>query len=468
MDNKIIGILVFMLLTAIVIPTNGMINTNTSQEKVENYDYLFKNDAIISPYTEKTCVNLGPNQSNDDLSEYMIGTIAVGIIFLESDGSIDPSTEDWAQVEKDDALGAFGIGGGYIYWCNWFGAQGMNYHTLMVYGEVNTVTISYEPITHPSAITNDYWEKLYVSEAMAKLGYSNGDWKKRVKDYSNHLRDTIETLPGVYGTDWAFTVFLVDNSNDADRLFSDGNHAYAYLGGPFTVCPYLRPGGPPGPMLYNVFAHEMGHIFYATDEYDSSPEYSGYLNAQDITGSSCIMDNLALCVSSGTKLQVGWKDSDFDGKADILDTEPETTLTPYSPDPTHDTTPTYHGSATVVATPNNNPYGPGNDVTTNFITGVEFRVDGGSWSYNVLSDDGNWDEAVEAFTFTTPTLSIGNHVIEARATNSVVNIDSTPASDTIGVKEKNKAIKTPFMQFLKNFLQSHPDILPVLKYLLGQ
>jgi hypothetical protein len=172
------------------------------------------------------------------------------------------------------------------------------------------------------------------------------------------------------------------------------------------------------------------------------------------------MDNLALCVSSGTKLQVGWKDSDSDGKADILDTEPETTLIPYFPDPSPDTTPTYHGSATVVAYPNNNPHGPGNDVTTNFVTGVEFRVDGGPWSYAVNPDDGNWDEAVETYTFTTQALSVGNHVIEARATNSVANVDSTPASDSLGVKEKNKAYDYTFLQ---NFLKNYQNLFPILQ-----
>lgn len=435
MKKKIIGTLVMtLLIIAAVLPIQGSNMVRTSQEKEidKSYKYLFQNDAIIPPYVEDMGANPGPDPGYYDLSEYMIGTIALGVVFLESDGSIDPSTEDWTQAEKDAALGSLGISGGQLQWSSWFNNENLFFHTYFLYWEVNTVEISYEPIIHPSGVTADTYEKLYVAEAMGKLGYTTGDWMQRVRDYANYLRDTIETLPGHYGTNWGFVVFLVDNSNDADMLFSDGYHAYAYLGGPFTVCPHLRPGGPPGPVLREVFAHEMGHIFYATDEYNGQTETSGYLNAADVEGSGCIMDNLALCVSSGTKQQVGWKDSDSDGKADILDTYPETTLTPYTPDPTADTTPTYTGSATVQPLPNNNPNGPQNDVTLNTIANVHYRVDGGMW-LDTTPVDGDWYDPVESYTFTTFPLSAGTHTIETRAYNSVANEDQTPASDTLTV-----------------------------------
>lgn len=461
MKTKMIGILICTLLIAAILPSQA-INLNKNDELKIDYRYLYQNDALIPPDIEKMEKNRGPEPGYYDTSEYMIGTIAIGIIFLESDGSIDPSTEDWTQPEKDYVLSGLGVSGGHLQWYNWWTTENMYYHSFMVYGEVHTVNISYEPITHPSAITNDYWEKLYVSEAMDELGYSTGDWMQRVRDYTNYIRDNTETLPGIYGTDWAFTVFLVDNSNDADGLFSDGYHAYAYLGGPFTVCPYLYPGPPGGPLLRDVFAHEMGHIFYATDEYNSQTDYSGYLNQPDVEGSGCIMDNLAPCISSGTRLQVGWKDTDGDHKADILDTFPETTLNPYTPDPTKDKVLIYTGSATVQPLTNNNPNGPGNDVTTNTIGGGEFRVDGGTWMY-ITATDGNYDEAVEPFTFTTPTLTLGVHTIEAYVSNGLGNNDPTPATDTITIK--NKAVDTP-LQWLYKFLENHPNLFPILQILL--
>ena len=443
MKKKIIGFFICTLLIAAILPTQAT-NLNENEKTTIDYSYLYKNDAIIPPDIKNAGNNRGPEPGYYDTSEYMIGTIALGVIFLESDGSIDPSTEDWTQQEKTAAMGSLGIAGGHLQWNNWFNAHNMYFHSFMTYGEIHTVNISYEPIIHPSGVTNDQWEKLYIAEAMDELGYSTGDWMQRVRDYTNYIRDNIPTLPGYFGTDWAFTVFVVDNSNDADGLFSDGYHAYAYLGGPFTVCPHLRPGGPPGPMLKEVFVHEMGHIFYATDEYDGNPEYSGYLNAQDNEGSGCIMDTLALCISSGSELQVGFLDTDADHKADILDTFPETTLNPYTPDPTTDPTPTYTGSATVQPLTNNNPHGPGNDVTTNVIGGAEFRVDGGAWIY-VNPDDGNYDDPVESFTFTTPPLSVGTHTIEVYAANSVGNADSTPASDTITIIAGNNPPDKPII-----------------------
>lgn len=459
MNNKIIGILVCtLMIVTVVLPVTGM---NSTEIKKIDYSNLLRDDVIIPPDIEYRKFNRGPEPGYYDMSEFMMGTIALGIIFLESDGSIDPSTEDWTQQEKDTALGAFGIGGGHILWGNWLQELGYPLPTLMVYGEINTVEISYEPIIHPSAITDDSWEQLYVAEAMGKLGYTTGDWMQRVSDYNNYLRDTIMTVPGYYGTDWVFTVFLVDNSNDADGYFSDGYLAYAYLGGPFTVCPHIIPGGPPGPMLREVFAHEMGHIFYATDEYNGVTEYSGYLNSADVEGSGGIMDNLGLSPSSGTMEQVGWKDTDGDNIPDILDTFPDTVLNPHSPDPTGEKIITYTGSARVNTIPNNNPFGPGNDVTINVVADVQFRVDGDNWQW-AEPVDGFFDETVEQYTFTI-TLLKGTHVIEARAANSMYNYDPTPAQDTITVP-KSRAIKTPILDFLK----SHPYFFPLLQKLIQQ
>jgi hypothetical protein len=445
MRRKIICMLFSTLLIAAVLPTQGsnVVKKIQDEDIWESYKYLYQNDVLNPPDIKRTGKDRSPNPGYYDLSEYMIGTVAIGMIFLESDGSIDPSTEDWTQQEKDAALGSLGLAGGYLMWNSWFSGENLYKHTLMFYGEVQTINISYEPIIHPTPFTNGNWEELWVNESMSKIGYSSGNWIRRVRDYNNYLRNTTETIPGYYGTDWAFTVFLIDNSNDADGYFSDGYHAYAYLGGPFTVCPHLRPGGPPGPTLKEVFAHELGHIFYATDEYNTVTDYSGYLNAADVEGSGCIMDNLALCVSSGSKQQVGWKDTDADGIADILDTEPDTTLNPYYPDPCSDPTPTYTGSATIVPSQNQNPNGPGNDVSTNTIAMVQFRVDGGSWSYDVYPDDGDWDEAVESFSFTTPPLSDGTHIIEVQATNSVGNVDSTPGSDTLTIVSGNQPPDKP-------------------------
>ncbi len=130
-----------------------------------------------------------------------------------------------------------------------------------------------------------------------------------------------------------------------------------------------------------VMAHETGHIFWATDEYDGTTEYSGYLNAADVEGSGCLMDTNVLSLSTGTKLQVGWRDTDGDTIQDIVDTFPETVLNPYPQDPTPNQVLTYTGTATEVPYPNNNPQPgcAGNDVSINKIMVVLYRIDSGYW-----------------------------------------------------------------------------------------
>lgn len=92
MKKKIIGILVCtLLIVATVLPAIGM---NLTETEVTNYSNFLGNDVIIPPDIENRGTNLDPDPGYYDLSEYMIGTVAMGVIFLESDGSIDPSTED--------------------------------------------------------------------------------------------------------------------------------------------------------------------------------------------------------------------------------------------------------------------------------------------------------------------------------------------------------------------------------------
>ena len=170
--------------------------------------------------------------------------------------------------------------------------------------------------------------------------------------------------------------------------------------------------------MHQVLAHETGHIFWATDEYDGNNEYSGYLNVMDNEGSGCLMDTCALCLSSGTKGQIGWRDTDGDSILDIIDTNPDTNLIPYSPDPTTSTTLVYTGSAIVVPYPNNNPQisCSGNDVTINTISNVEYRVNSGTWK-NANPVDGTYDTYKEHFTMTIGPLTPGTYTLDARAIN---------------------------------------------------
>lgn len=428
MRKKIVCILIMMLMTTTIISATKIEKKGTEIDK-----------SLIPPDIDYISENANMNQAPGfyETSEYMIGSIAVGGIFLESNGAIDPNTEIWTPVEELNVQTeiAYAL-------TQWWESQNPNANVDFIIDWKTKVPISYEPIIHPSAITTDTYEKLWVSEAMANLGYSTGDWMQRTRSYINALRQS-------KGTDWAFAIFIVDSSNDfatdpsTPGSFSDGFNAYAYIGGPFCVLTYDN--GLWGiSRMHQVIAHETAHIFWATEEYNQVDEWSGYLNAKDTEGSGCLMDTNALCLSVGTKKQIGWLDSDSDGILDILDTNPQTHLNPYSPDPTSSTTLVYEGTADIVPYPNNNPcfWNSGNDVTINTIANVEYKVDSGSWQ-NANSKDGAFDSESETFTMTISSLSVGTHTITARAVNSVGNYDLSPSSDTVTISSSNTKPNKP-------------------------
>ena len=434
MKKKLLGILICTLLITTMLPATGL---NINKESVKQS--LRLSEALIPPDADKRAqsVNLKQAPGYYETSEYMIGSIAVGEIFLESIGGNDPSTENWQPVEELNVQMEIGAALN-----QWWASQNPNSQVSFTYDLHTAVPTTYEPIIHPSAVTADAYEKLWVSEAMAHLGYTSGDWMQRTRDYVNNLRQT-------KGTDWAFAIFIIDSTNDfatdpiTPGAFSDGYWAYAYKGGPFCVMTYDNDGWGITRMD-QVLAHETGHIFWATDEYDGTPESSGYLNAMDIEGSGCVMDTCSLCLSTGTQLQIGWKDTDGDGILDIIDTNPDTNIDPYLPDPTTSTTLVYTGYGIVVPYPNNNPQisASGNDVTINTISNVEYRVNSGTWQ-NANPVDGTYDSEKEHFTMTIGPLTPGTYTIEARAQNSVGNYDLTLASDTVTITTGNAAPNKP-------------------------
>ena len=438
MQKKLLSVLFCTLLIAtVILPVSGTSEIDMSQDEEPRrvHGNFLGSDALTPPDISniKNTPCFGPDPGFYETSEYMIGSVAVGVIFLESNGVTDPSTEDWTTTEENNVKNEIQAA------LNWWASQNTNAGISFVYDWNYQVPTSIEPITHPSVFTDNSWEQTYVSEAMAHLGYTTGDWMYRTRDYTNDLRTN-------KGTDWAYAVYVIDSSADADGYFSDYSPptlypcAWAYYG-IFASMTYDNGKLPVGwgiGRMDQVMAHETGHIFWATDEYNGNSEWSGYLNQQDNEGSGCLMDNCNLCLSSGTKLQIGWRDTDVDTIQDIVDTNPDTTLNAYTPDPTYNTILTYTGSAAVQPYTNSNPQpsNSGNDVTINTISNVQYRVDGGTWT-NAQASDGTFDGPTESFTFTTSSLSPGQHTIEARAVNSVGNVDPTPGSDTITIIVNN-------------------------------
>jgi len=104
----------------------------------------------------------------------------------------------------------------------------------------------------------------------------------------------------------------------------------------------------------------------------------------------------------------------------IADTTPPTvTITPLSPDPTENSTPTFAGTASDESS----------------ISAVEYRVDDGDWTAATASD-GAFDSPAEDYTFTTASLADGEHTVYVRATDSASNTTAEVdyASDSFSIQ----------------------------------
>jgi len=259
-------------------------------------------------------------------------------------------------------------------------------------------------------------------------------------------------------TDWSLTIFIVQdtvdpnpdsNGNGYKGEFPDGRFAFAYLGGPFIVMTRSNDGYQLGNMDA-VCAHEMGHSFWALDEYcgaSFSTERSGYLNI--VNGNYCGNSTcpatpgnpcpcpppacnpiLANCIMGGgttpfgiaapggicafTKDMVGWRDWDGDGSPDITDTNPTVSYTSVPSSPTALTLLPYAGDAQVSTTPNINsqPSSTRLPMTVNTIISASYTVDSGAPTLvNLVVPP--YDSGMEAFTFTALVTPSATHVISA-------------------------------------------------------
>ena len=365
-----------------------------------------------------------------DTSEYMIGTVSVALLFPESDGSIDPSSEDWTPEEEAD------VTAGVISALDWWTDRAAEHSAPMTFWYVTFTGLAtgYEPITHPLAES-----QLWMNQCYDALGVEDGPIHDRAVAFANSLRDSLST-------DWAYVAWVHDSSNDVDGKFADGYFALSTLGGAYLVTTYDN-GAWTIDYYDVVFAHETGHIFYALDQYGSCEctAATGYLNVENQNcWNGCLGDEPNSIMSvyylplSGFVVdhyaagQVGWWDGDTNGVPDILDTHPLITLPTRPPNTTVAGPHEYAGSTVVNPLPNLNPHGEQNDISVNEIVDVKWRVDDGLWA-SAVATDGAFDSGEEGFSFATDTLAVGTHVIEVVAMNNVGNYSEETITDTVTV-----------------------------------
>jgi hypothetical protein len=126
------------------------------------------------------------------------------------------------------------------------------------------VKTGYEPIARESS---DFFQDSlstsgdngWMGDFLEQVGFdATNNFSANIRAYNNFTRQQ-------ENEDWAFTIFVVNNAKDdnvGDGLFASGGpvrQAFSYAGGQFMVVPSSRPE--------QTFAHEIGHQFWAIDEY---------------------------------------------------------------------------------------------------------------------------------------------------------------------------------------------------------
>jgi hypothetical protein len=367
-------------------------------------------DALRAPVPQQTHATRGSNTpTRYQPSAFMAGHVAVQVIFVESDGTIEPSGEDWTTNQINAVTEQITAA------LNWWQDR-LPDARLRFDLSTRVVASGYEPVTHGLE-----GEHLWIGDVLSRMGYSG-------RDYFEQAYAADDALRRARGADWATTLFVANSANDADGRFADGLFGYAYVNGPFMVL--TSDAGPYGTSkMAAVVTHEMGHIFGALDQYASAAtpctEQSGYLNVANTNSQynncgthnpSIMMDALPAYenrqIDETALGQLGYRDSDGDHIIDPMDTTPDLQIT-WS----------QAGSARPVVSGQavDQPLLPARQspVTINHIDHVEYRVNGGAWML-LPAADGSYNSASESISATLP-LYDGQYAVELRAVNSIGN-----------------------------------------------
>jgi hypothetical protein len=380
-------------------------------------------------------------------SEFMAGTIVYSVVFVESSGGTgrcspaDAQTENWSASRQSTVLSK--IGAGLTFWTSRTGRP--NPLTFMLDNRGTRAT-SCEPIRRPST-----QENLWIADALTAMGFP-----ATPTNYMSVARSFAHSRRTALGANWGYIIFVVDSLNDSDGTFSNGQSAYAYGNGPFMVLTYDN-GGWGIDRMDRVALHETGHIFGALDEYASgcsTADRWGYLTVANascnnggitsdisVMGEASELANPSANVSTSARGAIGWRNP----SGNIVDVVRTATvvLTPYSPDPTTDRTPTYSAVA------GNQPFPPGgcntidgicyrmpSPVTVSKVKRAQWKLDGGSFTSTGLTPtDGAFDEETgEGYRFTpTSSVSAGTHTFYTRSTNHFGH-NSNNARDTLTLR----------------------------------
>ncbi len=417
------------------------------------------NDALVAPDKINFLKGIGGAPSVGrapygagfyDTSEYMVGSVSVAVILPESTGCFgcDSSTENWTATQESNISSE--VQNAFNWWDekNSHAKLSFNYHFYPGRTDTRAQT-SREPINGPSYTIPGIGQGLWIAEIMSNFGYSTGDYFYRTRSFLDNMRNAD-------GTDWAFMVFVANDQNSATRAFTDSTFAFAYYGGPFTIMTYNNKDYGIENMDA-VLTHEMGHIFYALDQYSSAQKdcalrlgYQNYENQNseyNVSGGQCktnvdsimrggIYPYTSKNIDKYAKGQIGWGDTNSNSIPDAVDVTPKITITSYDAIATGRR---YYGTMYITPKTNKNSYYdtlndsyayPQNNIYVGSLTAARFRIAEGNWK-NVTISDGALDSLSESFYFDVAEEDVKSY-LEINATTTNGNSKTVTPSGATG------------------------------------
>jgi hypothetical protein len=375
--------------------------------------------------------------SPDDTGEYMLGDVAVNVVLMESDPTMAPydnnptndpvhpghglPVENWNSDPSATGIDSIAtikqnVSTALQWWKDTLvkmfpdaPANLLDFHINWTYAD-NPIHTGYEPIAR---ISNDFAAdslsqgggKGWIYDFLHQVGFdATGNFTSDMRAFNDYSRQQANT-------DWATTIFVVNNAADSDKLFAPGGsfqQAFSFAGGRFEIVPASRP--------IKTFAHETGHQFWALDEYLGGGTYTsqrGYYNTQNLNAADnpafagtgtiqadSIMSNDPQMQNSFdhntldpyTMAQIGWQDSDHNGIFDVLDVP--FSLSGFGRYNGNTGKYEFRGSSNVNALPNRNSSGTGDDIQIDQIGIAEYSLDDGA----------NWQQGAQfgPRTYSTP------------------------------------------------------------------
>lgn len=243
-----------------------------------------------------------PNIAAETNIQNMTGTVTVALVFVESNGGIDPDVYTW--TDADEAATVAGAAAGLAWWAEQAMNRGveLSFRVVVIPHTDARAQQGYEPILHSSTE-----ESIWIRAIMENMGFAGSPYAA-VAAFNTALRVR-------HHSDRAYTAFFSYNPAPAPSQFVNGYAAWAFLGGPYTSLLFRSFGW----STKQVFTHETGHIFRACDEYYSEG-YGGCRNCGPCAQGSengncqfcnpesvpCMMRLNESEVCSFTAQQLGW------------------------------------------------------------------------------------------------------------------------------------------------------------------